>query len=191
MLIKLQRMRHPTAPAPAPAPRIMLRHPSAEDAGEFTAAARASSQLHQPWVTAPSTPDQFRAFLARLDGDAFTAFLACRTEDEAITGYFTVSNIIRGSLHSAFLGYAAFAPFAGRGYMTDGLRLVLRVVFLDLRLHRLEANIQPGNASSIALVRRCGFQREGFSPRYLNIGGAWRDHERWAIRSEIWRDEGS
>ena len=67
------------------------------------------------------------------------------------------------------------------------LRLVLGRAFGRLRLHRLEANIQPDNAASLALVRRIGFRREGFSPRYLKVGGRWRDHERWALRSAQWR----
>ncbi len=56
-----------------------------------------------------------------------------------------------------------------------------------MRLHRVEANIQPGNAPSIALVKRLGFELEGMSPRYLKIGGRWRDHERYALRAETWR----
>jgi [ribosomal protein S5]-alanine N-acetyltransferase len=71
------------------------------------------------------------------------------------------------------------------------MQLVLRHAFVELRLHRLEANIQPGNTASIALARRCGFEREGFSARYLKIGGRWRDHERWAIRAEQWRARGA
>ena len=64
---------------------------------------------------------------------------------------------------------------------------VLREAFEILGLHRLEANIQPGDQGSLALARRAGFQLEGFSPAYLKIGGEWRDHERWALRAETWR----
>jgi ribosomal-protein-alanine N-acetyltransferase len=71
--------------------------------------------------------------------------------------------------------------------MREGLELVLARAFTELRLHRLEANIQPGNHASIALVRGAGFVREGYSERYLKIGGRWRDHERWALRVEQWR----
>jgi ribosomal-protein-alanine N-acetyltransferase len=73
--------------------------------------------------------------------------------------------------------------------MTEGMRAVLAQAFGPLKLHRLEANIQPGNVASIALARRCGFACEGFSPRYLKVAGRWRDHERWAIHAEAWRAE--
>ncbi len=88
---------------------------------------------------------------------------------------------------TATLDYYAFVPHASRGYMTEGLSLALRWVFGKLRLHRVEANIQPGNDVSRALVRRLGFRREGFSARYLKIAGRWRDHERWALVAEDWR----
>jgi ribosomal-protein-alanine N-acetyltransferase len=71
--------------------------------------------------------------------------------------------------------------------MREALALMLRDSFRTLRLHRVEANIQPDNLASIALVRRAGFEREGYSPRYLKLGGRWRDHERWALRTEQWR----
>jgi ribosomal-protein-alanine N-acetyltransferase len=71
--------------------------------------------------------------------------------------------------------------------MREGIELVLRRAFTSLKLHRIEANIQPGNRASIALAQGAGFRREGFSPRYLKIGGRWRDHERWAILAEEWR----
>jgi ribosomal-protein-alanine N-acetyltransferase len=73
--------------------------------------------------------------------------------------------------------------------MGEAIQLVLREAFLELRLHRLEANIQPGNQASLALAKSAGFKREGFSPRYLKISGRWRDHERWALLAEDWRGQ--
>ena len=108
-------------------------------------------------------------------------------ETGGIAGVLELSEITRGILQSAYLGFYAMAPHAGRGYMREGLELVLRYAFRDLKLHRVEAAIQPGNARSLALVRRCGFTKEGFSPRYLKIGGRWRDHERWALLIDDWR----
>ena len=71
--------------------------------------------------------------------------------------------------------------------MTEAVELVLKYAFQTLKLHRIEANVQPQNLSSIAVLRRTNFTREGFSPKYLKISGRWRDHERWAIIVEDWR----
>jgi ribosomal-protein-alanine N-acetyltransferase len=113
--------------------------------------------------------------------------LVCRCDDDAIAGFFNLSHITRGALQSAYLGYAVGKPYARQGLMRAGLELVLRHAFVTLDLHRIEANIQPGNRASIALARGAGFRREGFSRRYLKIGGRWRDHERWAILADDWR----
>jgi ribosomal-protein-alanine N-acetyltransferase len=156
-----------------------------DDREEFVAAMLASRGLHGGWVAPPTTAAAFDGLLARRpEGGSSEFLLVRRLEDGAIVGYYDVSEIVRGPLQSAFLGYAGVAPHARHGYMTAGMRLVLRRAFSELGLHRLEANIQPGNAASIALVRRCGFVHEGFSESYLQVAGRWRDHERWAIRAE-------
>ena len=111
--------------------------------------------------------------------------LICRRGTGSIAGFVNINSIIRGRFQNGSLSYAAFAPAAGRGYMAEGLALVLRYAFERLRLHRLEAQIQPGNHASIGLVRRLGFRREGYSPEMLFIDGAWRDHERWAITTTM------
>ena len=168
-------------------PRVVLRVPTAADQDEFLAAMRASRALHRPWLYMPETPERYAAYLSRVDDPRAAPYLACRIEDGAIVGFLNISEIVRGAFKSGFLGYGGVARFAGQGYMTEAMRLVLREAFTTVGLHRLEANIQPGNAPSIALAKRCGFELEGFSPRYLKIGGRWRDHERWAIRAETWR----
>jgi [ribosomal protein S5]-alanine N-acetyltransferase len=167
--------------------RVYLREPAREDRDEFISLMRASRSFHRPWASAPTDEDRFAAYLADARRADFEAMLVCRYEDEAIVGFFNLSQIARGPMQSAYLGYAVGKAYARQGYMREGIQLVLRHAFLTLRLHRVEANIQPGNKASIALAEGAGFRREGFSPRYLKIGGRWRDHERWAILAEEWR----
>ncbi len=167
--------------------RVFLRAPVRDDRDEFIALMRASRAFHSPWATAPTDDERFAAYLADARRADFEALLLCRRSDGAIIGFFNLSQIVRRGFQSAYLGYAVGKPFAGQGYMRDGLELVLRHAFATLRLHRIEANIQPANATSLALASGAGFRREGFSPRYLKIGGRWRDHERWAILAEEWR----
>lgn len=107
-----------------------------------------------------------------------------RRDDGAIAGYFGLGQIYHGHFRSAYLGYYAFVPLAGHGYMRDGLQLVLDHAFGTLRLHRIQASIQPDNLRSIALVRGAGFVKEGYGRRYLKVGGRWRDHEHWVLLAE-------
>jgi ribosomal-protein-alanine N-acetyltransferase len=171
--------------------RVELRTPSYADQAEFLAAMRASRRFHHPWMTAPTTPQAYDELMNRVAEPRYEPMLLRRRADGAIVGFFNIGEIVRGYFQSAFLGYAAVAQHAGQGYMSEGLALVLARALGELQLHRLEANIQPGNLPSINLVRRAGFVREGLSERYLQVGGEWRDHERWAIRAEQWRPAGS
>jgi ribosomal-protein-alanine N-acetyltransferase len=166
------------------APRVRLTEPRAEDRQEFLELVDASVDLHRPWTYPPADPASFRRLLERNRSDDFYALLVRRVDDEAIIGLFELSGIVRGAFQNAYLGYWAGGPYAGQGYMREGMDLTLRFAFNELRLHRVEANIQPANERSLRLAQRAGFQREGFSPRYLKIGGRWRDHERWAILAE-------
>jgi [ribosomal protein S5]-alanine N-acetyltransferase len=166
--------------------RVHLREPLPSDREEFVRLARASRDLHRPWVYAPETRGQFDAYLERSHIPTERCFLVVRNDDGSLVGAYNLSQIAHGFFQSAYLGYYAFAPNAGRGLMAEGLELVLRHVFRKLKLHRIEANIQPGNDRSKRLVERAGFKLEGFSPRYLKIGGRWRDHERWALTREDW-----
>jgi ribosomal-protein-alanine N-acetyltransferase len=161
--------------------RVFIRLPTAADADEFIAAAKASRALHGQWVDAPDDAVKFAAYLERLKTGNNFPLLVCRLDTQQIVGAVNISNAIMGAFRSAFLGYYAFAGHERQGFMREGLRAVVQHAFGQLKLHRLEANIQPENVASIALVRSVGFKLEGYSPRYLKIFGRWRDHERWAI----------
>lgn len=165
---------------------IILEKPTTRRQQEFLAAVERSKRLHASWVTAPQTSAALKAYLQRTQGEAHLSYWVI-TEDHALAGVINVNEIVRGAFCSGYLGYYAFIPHNGKGYMSRGLGTVLRNVFQAHGLHRVEANIQPGNNDSRRLVERLGFRLEGFSPRYLKIAGRWRDHERWALTVEDWK----
>ncbi|MGH9717987.1 MAG: GNAT family N-acetyltransferase [Candidatus Acidiferrales bacterium] len=165
--------------------KSVLTKPSRNGRTEFLRAVARSRDLHRAWVSPPRTPKAFDAYLKRLKMPNHAGYWVL-TERGEMAGIININEIVRGSFCSGYLGYYAFSPHNGRGYMTVGLRAVISFAFGKLRLHRLEANIQPDNELSRRLVQRLGFQLEGLSPRYLRLGGKWRDHERWAITAEEW-----
>jgi [ribosomal protein S5]-alanine N-acetyltransferase len=160
--------------------RVAISALSRSDSAEFIAAAAASQRLHASWVSPPTTSAAFQERLRRLRPPKDFAFSIRRRDTGELVGYVDVTNIVRGLFLSAYVSYYAFQGHERQGLMTEGLSLVVRYAFDELGLHRIEANIQPGNAASIGLVKACGFSKEGYSPKYLKIRGRWRDHERWA-----------
>jgi [ribosomal protein S5]-alanine N-acetyltransferase len=166
--------------------RAYLRYPVVADEAEFVRLMRLSRRLHRPWVSTMDR-DDFLRYLARAQRPDVEAVLVCRRDDAAVAGFINLTQIFYGGFRNAVCGYAAFTPSAGQGYLAEGLGMTLRHAFSTLGLHRVEANIQPGNDRSRLLAEEAGFRVEGFSPRFLKIGGRWRDHERWAVTAEDWR----
>ncbi|MEV5208685.1 GNAT family protein [Micromonospora sp. NPDC053740] len=162
-----------------------IRRPRPTDSDEFVAAAQRSRDLHHPWLAAPASPQEYELYLRRIRRRDSAGYLICDRASGQIAGYVNISGIVLGALRGGFLGYAAFLPFSGTGHASAGVALVIDHAFTSVGLHRLEANIQPGNEPSRRVARKLGFRLEGFSPDYLFIDGAWRDHERWAITAPI------
>jgi [ribosomal protein S5]-alanine N-acetyltransferase len=151
-------------------------------AQELQALQERNQTFHQPWVYKGDIEQYFGKIA---DGKTIGLFL-WRTDQQSLIGVINLNDPVRGGFQSACLGYYGDHSVARLGYMTEGLGLVLDYAFSELGFHRLEANIQPGNVASIALVKRLGFRLEGFSPKYLKIGEDWRDHQRWAILADDW-----
>ena len=180
--VKQHHRRHSPVPQ-----RVHLEPPSSAWKTAFLTAARRSRGLHRPWIQAPSEPHEFTAYLRRRSSAANPGYLVVDSASGSLAGVVNLNEVVQGGFQSAYLAYYAFVPFEARGFLSAGLSLAITDAFRRLKLHRLEANIQPGNARSIALVKRLGFRLEGLSPRYLKVGGRWRDHERWAVLAEEWR----
>ncbi len=165
---------------------VYLKYPQQSDCDEFTTQAKSSCEFHANLVTPPTDSEDFLRYIGRNELNNYEGFFIRKNETKEIVGAVNLSQIFRGGFQNAYLGYYLFENFGGKGLMTEALNLAIKFAFDGLKLHRLEANIQPHNLPSINLIKRCGFTHEGFSRRYLMIDGKWCDHERWAIIVEDW-----
>jgi ribosomal-protein-alanine N-acetyltransferase len=166
--------------------RVYLFEPMRDCEVDYLAMTNASQQFHRPWVFPALDQRRYRGYLDRLAEGRTIGFFLGRLEDNALLGVVNINDLIYGGMRSGTLGYYIGSDYSRSGYMSEGLSMVLDRAFTDLKLHRIEANVQPANAASLALIARLGFRKEGFSPSFLQIDGVWRDHERWAILAEEW-----
>ena len=154
------------------------------DAAELVQANLDNRDHHGPWVQTFTTTDGFQEWFGAQATGANVGLVARDIASGGIVGVTNLSQIFLKGFQNAYLGYYGMAAFAGRGLMTEAIRMTIAYAFAEIGLHRLEANMQPGNLRSIALAKRVGFRKEGFSPRYLKINGVWCDHERWALLAD-------
>lgn len=171
-----------------PNSRVAIRPLQLEDGPALTALAVESREVHHPWIHPPRNADEFAELVERMRQPASRGWTVVDLSSGAPIGFIGLSQIFMGAFGSAYSSYWIGKGHEGQGKMTEAMRLMLHVAFREIGLHRIEANVQPGNLASIALVRGLGFVKEGYSENYLKILGEWKDHERWAIRGEIWPD---
>ena len=158
--------------------------PHKECAEIFIAAVKNSQDLHYPWVEPPSTYQAYYQYLAKINGDKNYGFFMLKKMSNKLIGVININEVVRGAFQSGYLGYYVFKPFQGKGFMSKAMQFVIHYAFTELKIHRLEANIQPENIHSIKFVEKLNFQKEGYSPYYLKINNKWQDHIRFAVRNE-------
>ncbi|MBT9491262.1 MAG: GNAT family N-acetyltransferase [Paucibacter sp.] len=86
----------------------------------------------------------------------------------------------------AELGYTLAFEAWGQGYMAEALTTLLDHVFAELAFNRIEADIDPRNAASIACLERLGFQREGLLRQRWIIGDEVSDSAIYGLLREDW-----
>lgn len=118
--------------------------------------------------------------------EAFRAFIFAKPEPSRILGNINLTQVVRGALQSANLGYALAAAEQGRGYMSEAVSAMVTFAFGEWELHRVAASYMPRNARSGAVLERCGFHVEGHAENYLQIDGRWEDHVLTAVTNSGW-----
>ncbi|WP_295702325.1 GNAT family protein [Lapillicoccus sp.] len=188
-------MSGPVPPLRADGERIWVATPTAADIPAYQLAVERSRTRLGAWN--PVDPLALPAIIRAQGQGQRTLLVHARDREGAhgIVGKINVNNIVRGRAQSGTVGYDSYDPYVGRGLFTEGLRLVVDLAFRaepeGLGLHRLAANVQPGNVRSAAVLRRLGFNHEGQSPGYLLLADAtgeerWRLHDRYAVLAGEW-----
>jgi ribosomal-protein-alanine N-acetyltransferase len=168
--------------------RVTLRVPRDGDFGEWAALRGESRAFLEPWEPRWLEDELWRAGWKRrmrryredMEAGSAIAWLIFENRRRILVGGITLGNIRYGVSQSAQIGYWTGERHAGQGYMQDAVAAVLAHAFGAMRLHRVEAACIPGNARSIRVLEKAGFEREGLLRSYLRINGVWQDHYLYA-----------
>ena len=165
---------------------IFQRLLTLSDATQLADYHRRNERFHQPW--SPLRTEGFyspafqetglRHYLERHNrGEQYRFGIFTGSDPEDLIGAITLAAVERDFFQNGRLGYSIDAQFQNRGIITEQLKIVIQFAFQRLGLHRLEASIMPHNVASRRVLEKCGFQKIGLAPQYLQIQGVWRDHE--------------
>ena len=163
---------------------VHIRHLNTSDEKIFMANMRRCRALHRSWVQVPTSAKAFQRYVIEMNTTDDKAFVAIRTDTREMVGVVELQDIFRGDFQNAYLTYYVFEGQQRQGLMKAAVEQVIAKAFGPMKLHRLEANIQPDNTASIALVKACGFEKEGLSRQFLRKNGEWKDHERWSLLND-------
>ena len=172
--------------------KVFMRVPMERDWRDYAEIRAASRKFLEPWEpTWPSDALSRDAFYRRMNrytsdwrNDTGYSMFLFDQESTALVGGISLSNVRRGVALCGTLGYWMGETHAGKGYMHEGLRLMLRFAFDELMLHRTEAACLPHNEASRNLLLGCGFSQDGHAKKYLKIRGVWQDHLLFSLLSE-------
>ncbi|WP_291389746.1 GNAT family protein [Devosia sp.] len=176
--------------------RVLLRAPRPGDYTAWRNLRRASREFLKPFEPRWTESDLGqRVYAARLKrgreearaGTDYSFFIFTRAEGELVGGI-TLSNVRRRAAQFVNLGYWMGQAFAGKGYMTEAVSLVVPYCFETLGLHRIHAAFLPDNRASRRVLEKNGFREEGFAEHYLQIDGKWADHVLFGLTRERYDD---
>lgn len=144
-----------------------------------------SSTRNEDFYTLKVQEDIIKDNILKSGRDEKYSFGVFAKGSDELIGNIALTEVLRGSLQSCYIGYSLDMDQNGKGYMTEAVKLVVKFAFEDLKLHRIEAGVMPHNTRSMRVLEKAGFKKEGIARKNVNINGAWQDHQVLAI---IWED---
>jgi RimJ/RimL family protein N-acetyltransferase len=172
------------------AARIRLRHLEESDTDSLFEIF-SDREAMRFWSTPPFTiRDEAAQLLAEIHDNfrqktLFQWGIAQKSDDRVI-GTTTLFRLDEQS-RRAEIGYILNRCFWGSGYIHEALTALLDFAFGQLRLNRIEADIDPRNQASQRVVERLGFRREGHLRERWIVGGERQDTLFYGLLESDWR----
>lgn len=159
--------------------RLALREITADDAGAlfeiFTDPDVIRYWSHPPYESV----DQANDLIERIQrgvasGEAIEWGISMRGDEGRLLGKCGFHQWHKNH-YRAEMGYSLGRPSWGKGIMQEALPRILAFGFQTMRLHSVEAQVDPGNARSIRVLERLGFVKEGHFKENFCMGGRFFD----------------
>jgi ribosomal-protein-alanine N-acetyltransferase len=109
------------------------------------------------------------------DQDSFYDLSVFERSSDDLIGFVSIMNVTRSLAQTAFLGYSLHNNYWGKGYGKASVLAIIDIAFKDIKLHRIEAGIEPYNRRSIMLARKIGLRKEGLKKRAVFVREEWQD----------------
>lgn len=108
-------------------------------------------------------------------------FVFLKEAPSVIIGTINFYQVLHSPENSCKLGYKFAAAYQHHGYAYEAISAIIPIIMKEFQLSRIEANIMPINAPSLALIERLGFTYEGIAFNCCEIMGEQKTHLRYSI----------
>ncbi len=172
--------------------RLQIRPLELMDFDKWKTAHLTMAKSKNTWDYGPKSSDQltkrnFKKIISlqekRRRMDTFYDF-GVFDKSGTFVGIVSAMEVSRGISHTAFLGYRIFNTHWNRGFGKEAVRAMLDIAFQDLKLHRIEAGIEPKNLRSIRLAKSLRMRREGIKRRAVFLRNQWVDLVMYSLTTE-------
>jgi RimJ/RimL family protein N-acetyltransferase len=169
--------------------RLSLRWIRAEDVDDFYAV-YSNPQVMRYWSTPPLADKEAASkLISEIQRDVESREILkwgiALSDTDKLIGSVTLFHL-DFTHRRAEIGYAQGRAYWGQGYMQEALKAVIGYAFTELKLHRIEADVDPRNDASVRTLERLGFQREGYLRERWQVSGEIQDAYFYGLLSHDW-----
>ena len=170
--------------------KVYLRLVELSDCTERYVAWLADPEVNQYLETryAPQTLDMIRAFVGgMIESPHSYLFAICEMNGDRHVGNVKIGPIVPRHLFADVSYFIGEREAWGKGYGSEAVRLVTKIGFERLGLHRCQAGLYESNVGSHRLLEKAGYTYEGRLLKQLRIEDRWEDHVWFGALKDTWR----